>query len=196
MKCIDAGKRKLNTLFNKIKNVVRKYWMMRPNFFKFPQTWLAISVFGISFLFYLHLKVSGNSWCFTEFLLIVLIIPALVYAFGSYYYTCAVITVRPECFQDEAQELEGKALKDKELYVHSDGKVYSIRKEFPQLKIYFSRKGKHSVYLYDENGMVGDGPQKANTYEHHIDYVEFKKRITKANQRMPEKKANNQMPRQ
>ena len=153
------------------------------NFFKFPQFRLAISVFVVSILLYLHLK-GFESWSdipwrdirfLTEFILIVLVIPALAYTFGVYYYTCAVITVRPECFQDEAQEAEGEGLKDKKLYVHSDGKVYSIKKEISQLKIYFSRKGKHSVYLYDENGMVGDCPKIANIYEHNIDYVEFKK---------------------
>ena len=148
---------------------------MSPNWLKFPQTKLAVSVFLISFLFYLHIKYFGHSWWITEFALIVLVIPALAYAFGSYYYTSAVITVRPECFQDEGKELKGKVPKDKDLHVHSDGEVYSIKKEFPQLKIYFSRKGKHSVYLYDKNVMVGDGPQEANTYEHHIAYVEFNK---------------------
>ena len=152
--------------------------MIQRYFYKFPQFRLFLSVFVVSILLYFHLKdfeslsdIPLHDIRFlTEFILIVLVIPALAYAFGLYYYTCAVITVKPECFQDE-----GKALKDKELYVHSDGKVYSIKKEFPQLKIYFSRKGKHSVYLYDKNVMVGDGPQEANTYEHHIAYVEFNK---------------------
>lgn len=171
MRCIDVGKRKLKILWNWIKNVVGECQKSLRSFFKFPQAWLAISVLVVC--------LSGYFLCcdirFFEFLVIVIVIPALAYAFGSYYYTSAVITAKPECFQDEAQKLESKALKGKELYVHSDGKVYSIKKEFPQLKIYFSRKGKHSVYLYDENGMVGDGPQKANTYEHHIAYVEFNK---------------------
>jgi len=157
------------------------------NFFKFHKLGLPISVFVVSILLYFHLK-GFESWSdipwrdirfLTEFILIVLVIPALAYVFGVYYYTCAVITVRPECFQDEAQKLEGKALKDKKLYVHSDGKVYSIKKEFLQLKIYFSRKGKHSVYLYDEKGNLY-GPQEANTYEHNIAYVEFKKKNNKS----------------
>jgi len=143
---------------------------------KSPQTRLAISVFCISFLFYLHLKVSGHSWWLTEFVLIVLIIPALAYVFGLYYYTCAVITVSPECFQGEGEA------EDKELYIHADGKEYSIKKEFHQRKIYFSRKGKHSIYLYDKtNNKMVDSPQKTNTYEHYIDYVEFNKKRTKAN---------------
>lgn len=157
------------------KNAVRKYWMMRPNFLKFPQTWLAISALVVC--------LSGYFLCcdirFFEFLVVVIVIPALAYAFGLYYYTCAVITVRPECFQDEG---EGEALKDKDLYIHVDGKEYFIKKEFHQLKTYFSRKGKHSIYLYDKtNNKMVDSPQKANTYEHYIDFVEFKKKRTKTN---------------
>ena len=139
---------------------------------KFPQTWLAISVLVVCLSLYFHLK-GFKSWSdipwrdirfLTEFILIALVIPALAYAFGLYYYTCTVITVRPEYFQD----------KDKKLPIHADGKAYSIKKKFPQLKIYFSRKGKHSVYLYDKKGNLY-GSQEVNTYEHHIDYVEFKK---------------------
>lgn len=152
--------------------------MIQRYFYKFPQFRLFLSVFVVSILLYFHLKdfeslsdIPLHDIRFlTGFILIVLVIPALTYAFGVYYYTCAVITVRPEYFQD----------KDETLSIHADGKAYSIKKEFPQLKVYFSRKGKHSVYLYDENGMVGDGPQKANTYEHHIDYVEFKKKSNKS----------------
>lgn len=167
-------------MFNEIYNFIRKYYyMMRPNFFIFPQFWLLISVFVVSILLYFHLKGfelwSDIPWrdirFITEFILIILVIPLLTYAFGSYYYTSVVITVKPECFQDK-----GEGLKDKALYVHSGGKVCSIKKKFPQLKIYFSHRGKHSIYLYGENGMVGNGPQKANTYEHHIDYVEFSKK--------------------
>ena len=133
---------------------------MSLNWLKFPQTKLAVSVFLISFLFYLHLKYLGHSWWVTEFALIVLVIPALTYAFGLYYYTCAVITVNH----------------DKNTYkIVADGKKYRLDPDKPQIKIYFSRKGKHSVYLYNKNVMVGDGPQKANTYEHHIAYVEFNK---------------------
>ena len=168
MKFIEAGKRNFKTSFNKIKIFVRKYWIMRPDFLKFPQTWLAISVLVVCLSFYL---LCCDIQRF-EFLVIVIVIPALAYAFGSYYYTSAVITVVPEYLQD----------KDKTLYIHADGKEYSIEKEFHQLKIYFSRKGKHSIYLYDKtNNKMVDSPQKANTYEHYIDYVEFKKKRTKAN---------------
>jgi len=137
---------------------------MSLNWLKFPQTWLAISVFGVSFLFYLHLKVSGHSWWLTEFLLIVLVIPALAYAFGLYYYTCAVITVKDD--------------KNTSYSIVTDGKSYCLSAKKPHIKIYFSRKGKHSVYLYDEKGNLG-GPQEANTYEHHVAYVEFKKKSSK-----------------
>ena len=150
-------------MWNEIKNC-RK---ILDNCSKFPQFRLATSVFWILFLMYGYLKWSINCCCdirsITEFLLIVIVIPALAYAFGLYYYTCAVITVRPECFQ----------AKDT-LSIHADGETYSIKKKSPQIKIYFSRKGKHSVYLYDKDDMMGDGPQKANTYEHYIDYIEFK----------------------
>ena len=134
---------------------------MLPNRLKFPQAWLAISVFWISFLFYLHLKVSGHSWCLTEFVLIVLVIPALAYAFGLYYYTCAVITVRHD--------------KKTSYKIFTDGKEYRLEPDQSQIKIYFSRKGKHNIYLHDEKDMMVDSPQKANTYEHHITYVEFTK---------------------
>jgi len=146
------------------------------SFFKFPQTWLAISVLVVCLSLYFHLK-GFESWSdiplrdirfITEFIIIVLVIPALAYAFGLYYFTCAVITVKPECFQD----------KDETMSIHADGKVYSIKKKFSQLKIYFSLKGKHSVYLYDRNGNLY-GPQEANTYEHHITYVEFNKKDNK-----------------
>lgn len=155
---------------------------MLPNRLRFPQTWLAISVFWISFLFYLHLKVSGYSWYLTEFVLLVLVIPALTYAFGVYYYTCAVITVRHD--------------KKTSYKIVTDGKEYHLEPGQTHIKIYFSRKGKHSVYLYDENGIMVDSPQKANTYEHYIDYIEFKKKNNKNESKDAGKKTDNQMPRQ
>ena len=154
-------------MWNKIKDFVGKYWMMLLNFFKFPQAWLAVSVLVVCLSLYL----LCCDFRFFEFLVIAIVIPILAYAFGLYYYTCAVITVRPEYFQD----------KDKTLSIHADGKAYSIKKEFPQLKIYFSRKGKHDVYLYGKDRKLVDSSQsqEANTYEHDIDYVEFKKNESK-----------------
>ncbi|MCG2757781.1 MAG: hypothetical protein L6263_05055 [Desulfobacteraceae bacterium] len=144
-------------------------WMRLPNRLKFPQTWVAISVLIVCLSLYFHLKGfelwSDIPWrdirFITEFILIVLVIPALAYVFGLYYYTCAVITVKDD--------------KNTSYSIVTDGKSYCLSAKKPHIKIYFSRKGKHSIYLYDGNDMVGDGPQKANTYEHHIDYVEFPK---------------------
>lgn len=139
---------------------------MSLNWLKFPQTKLAVSVFSISFLFYLHLKYLGHSWWVTEFALIVLVIPVVAYAFGLYYYTCAVITVRHD--------------KKTSYKIVTEGKEYRLGPDQAYIKIYFSRKGNHSIYLYDNTDKMVDSPQKANTYEHHITYVEFKKKSNKS----------------
>lgn len=112
------------------------------NFFKFPQFRLAISVFVVSILLYLHLK-GFESWSdipwrdirfLTEFILIVLVIPALAYAFGSYYYTSAVITIKHD--------------KNTSYKIVTDGKEYRLGPDKTYIKIYFGRQGAHKIYLY------------------------------------------------
>lgn len=144
-------------LWNWIENVVGECQKSLRSFFKFPQAWLAVSVLVVCLSLYL----LCCDIRFLDLLLIVIVIPALAYAFGVSYYTSAVITIKHD--------------NNMSYKIVTDGKEYRLEPDKTYIKIYFSQQGDHKVYLYSDNGTMKDGPQTANTYEHHIAYVEFPK---------------------
>jgi len=134
-----------------------------PDFPSGPQTILAFQVTAVLVVLYFWFDgvTSFHPW----HIFVAMTVWTLSYLVGSRYFPSAVITVKPKCFQGD----------NNELLLRTDGKTYSIQKESPQIKIYFSQRGNHMVYLCDKDGGTVSDPQSANTYEDSVVYVEFPK---------------------